>query len=308
MPGIPGAFGTADIIWRCGPFAGVWDWKFGFWGVPARENPQLRFYARAAMATYPTMFEGVDIIELSIMQPARDDEPDRWTTTPEELEQFRIELVAAIEEAKIGTGARMAKGSHCKYARCMAVCPLHVDPTILLAEKLAARKADEVEALKDGPPLRADEAMGNEPTFLEMLPDLLSLAEIAEAYANEVFARAHRLAEEDPAYRDQLRDAGWVLKDKKPGARQWAKPAEEIIKLAKNRKLNLDVVAPRKLATPKKIEDALKELGKELPADWAKVPPSSGTTLVRQTGGVKEHQSGVDVAQQLGEKLAHLRG
>lgn len=308
MPGIPGAFGTADIIWRCGQSAGVWDWKFGFWGVPAEKNPQLMFYARAAMASHPSMFEGINAIELAIMQPARDDRPDIYLTDPEELEQFRIELVAAIEEAKIGTGARMAKGSHCKYARCMAVCPLHVDPAIQLVQKLAARKADEKEAAAEGPMLRDDEAFGNEPTFIEMLPDLLSLAEIAEAYANEVFARAHRLAEGDPVYRDQLRDAGWVLKDKKPGARQWALPSEELMKLAKNRGLNLDVVAPRKLATPKKIEDALKEKGKQMPGDWAKVPPSSGTTLVRQTGGVKEHQSGVDVAQQLGEKLAHLRG
>jgi hypothetical protein len=309
MPGIPGAFGTSDIIWRCGPLAGVWDWKFGFWGVAAEKNPQLQFYARAAMDTYPDMFEGVTDLELAIMQPARDEKPDTWLTTPEELEQFRIQLLAAIEEAKVGLpGAKMEKGAHCKYARCMAVCPLHADPAIQLAQKLAARKADEASIPKDEPKLREDEALGNEPTFIEMLPDLLTLAELAEAYASEVFARAHRLAEEDTRYRDALREAGWVLKDKKPGARQWALPRDELIKLAKNRGLNMDVVAPRKLATPKKVEDALAEKGKKLPDDWAKVPPSSGTTLVRQTGYVKEHQSGVDVAQQLGEKLAHLRG
>ncbi len=309
MPGIPGAYGTADIIWRCGETAGVWDWKFGFWGVPAEMNPQLMFYARAAMHSHPEVFAGARYIELAIMQPARDDAPDVWETSYEELEQFRIELIAAIEEAKIGLpGARMAKGPHCKYARCMAVCPLHVDPAIQLAQKLAARKTDEAEAVEDGPPLRPDEAFGNEPTFIEMLPDLLELAEIAEAYASEVFARAHRLAEEDERYRGHLREAGWVLKDKKPGARSWDEPTGDLMKIAKNRGVNLDVVAPSKLVTPKKMEDALGEKGKKMPEDWAKVPPPSGTTLVRQTGRVKEHQSEVDVATQLGEKLAHLRG
>lgn len=309
MPGIPGAYGTADIIWRCGHMAGVWDWKFGFWGVPALDNPQLQFYARAAMASHPEMFEGVTCVELAIMQPQRDDRPDVWSTDLEQLELFRVKLLAAIEEAKAGLpGARIADGPHCKYARCAAVCPLKLNPTLALAEKLGLRKKDEAEVIATGePPLRAHEALDNAPTFLEMLPDMLELAEIAEAYASEIFARAHALAGESTAYRDALREAGWVLKDKKPGARQWSKPSEEIIKLAKNRGLNMDVVAPRKLVTPKKVEEALKEKGKQLPDDWAKVPPSSGTTLVRQTGRVKEHQNGADVAQLVGERLAHLR-
>lgn len=310
MPGIEDAFGTIDVLWRCGHRAGTWDWKFGFWGVPAEKNPQLQFYARAAMATIPEFFDGVDEIELAIMQPARDELPSLWRTTPEELEAFRVELVAALDEGKrMGSMARMKKGGHCKYARCLSVCPLHLNPTLALAQKLGLRKDQDAELVAGGErPLEDDEALdNNQPTFLEMLPDLLELAETAEKLVEEVFARAHRLAGSDPETRDALREAGWVLKDKKPGARQWALSSAEIMKGAKNRGLNLDIVAPRKLTTPKKIEDALAEKKKKMPADWAKVPPSSGTTLVRQTGGVKEAETASDQARRLGERLAHLR-
>ena len=309
MPGVAGAYGTVDVLWRCGHYAGIWDWKFGFWGVPAAANPQLMFYARAAMATMPAFFEGVEVIELAIMQPARNEEPDTWETDGRELEDFRIELVAALDEAtKMGNMARMKKGGHCKYARCTAVCPLHLNPTLALAQKLGLRKDQNAELIaQDKRPLADDEALDNQLSFVEMLPDLLELASVAEKYAEEVFARAHTLAETDDKTRDALREAGWVLKDKRPGARQWQLTSAEIMKGAKSRGLNLDIVAPRKLATPKKIEDALTAKGKKMPDDWAKVPPSSGTTLVRQTGDVKEVQTAGDVARRLGARLAQLR-
>jgi len=310
MPGVAGAYGTVDVLWRCGSHAGIWDWKFGFWGVPAENNPQLQFYARAAMATMPEFFAGVDTILLSIMQPARNDEPDTWVTDADELELFRLALVAALDEAtRMGNMARMQKGGHCKYARCLSVCPLHLNPTLALAQKLGLRKDQSAELVAKGDrPLADDEALEpNQMTFTEMLPDLLELAEIAEKYAEEVFARAHTLAGSDAIIRDALREAGWVLKDKKPGARQWQLSPNEIMKGAKNRGLNLDTVAPRKLTTPKKIEDALAAKGKKMPDDWAKVPPSSGTTLVRQTGNVKEVQTASDTARRLGDRLAQLR-
>jgi hypothetical protein len=307
MPGIPGAYGTADIIWKCGKYAGVWDWKFGYWGVPATDNPQLQFYARAAMESHPEMFDGVEVIELAIMQPQRNERPDTWQTTAASLEDFRMRLIAAVTAAQ-QPGARMAKGTHCKYARCMAVCPLYLDPTLELAKKLGLRKQQEAEVIEAGErPLAPDEAIDDGETFVEMLPDLLELAEAAEAYAAEVFSRAHDLAEGDSGARDYLRDNGWVLKAKRPGARKWALPEKAILDGARNRGLKLDDVAPRKLSTPKKVEDLLAGKGKKMPEGWAVVPPSSGTTLVRQTGEVKEHRNAQDTARDLGERLRKLR-
>lgn len=311
MPGIDGAFGTSDIVWRCGDKAGVWDWKFGYGEVKAEDNEQLLFYARTAMHEYPEMFDGVDELILAIMQPQRNDEPDLWEgVDPEEPERMRIELVASIKEGQEkGKDARIAKGKHCDFARCKAVCPLHINPSVLLAERLGIRKDAEQEiAESDEPPLRDDEAVEDVTlSFTEMLPDLLELAEVAQDYAKEVFARAHNIAENDAAARDVLRDAGWVLKDKKQGARKWVAPEKTIKNGARYRGLKIDDFAPRSLISPTQLEKKLKAVGKEMPETWAKQPPSSGTTLVRNGGDVKEHQSGAEKAAKLGERLAHLR-
>src|SRR5690606_35908185 len=75
MPGIPGAFGTGDLLCRTDKRTIIVDWKFGS-GVPVkaeypeeivdepnmeratvmRPNSQLMFYARAALFSFPDMF------------------------------------------------------------------------------------------------------------------------------------------------------------------------------------------------------------------------------------------------------------
>lgn len=313
LPGIDGAFGTSDVIWRCGNLAGVWDWKFGYGEVKAEDNPQLKFYARAAMDAFPDMFREAAEIELAIMQPQRSDEPDVWVCYPSELEEFRVELVAAVEEAlTLGEQARIARGKHCEFARCKAVCPLHINPSLELGARLAA--LHERRALAEAQP-NADDAqhaqyalpMANEPEFADDLAHLLELAEAAGDYAKMVFALAHELAEADPEQREKLREAGWVLKDKKPGNRAWVEDETKIMRGARSRGLKIDDFAPRKLLSPKQIEDKLKKLGKEMPKTWAKSPPPSGTTLVRQDGSVKEHTPMSEKLGALADRLAHLR-
>src|SRR5690606_3751258 len=52
VPGIPGAFGTSDIVGKTSKRMVIWDWKFGA-GKPVSpvENNQLRFYGRGAAFT-----------------------------------------------------------------------------------------------------------------------------------------------------------------------------------------------------------------------------------------------------------------
>jgi hypothetical protein len=64
---LPDVFGSTDLIGRIGKRAVVLDWKFGDGvAVEVEENPQLMFYAAAAMRTEATKwaFDGVEEIEM----------------------------------------------------------------------------------------------------------------------------------------------------------------------------------------------------------------------------------------------------
>jgi hypothetical protein len=84
FPTIAGAFGTIDLIVRCGSTIYVIDLKFGS-GVLVRAiypvgdadvlNAQLLFYAAAARHSLPAFFAGVENIILTIVQP-QSIEPD----------------------------------------------------------------------------------------------------------------------------------------------------------------------------------------------------------------------------------------
>jgi len=69
---LPGVFGSTDLIGRIGNRAVVLDWKFGDGVmVEVEENPQLMFYAAAAMRTAEAQwaFDGATEIEMVIVQP-----------------------------------------------------------------------------------------------------------------------------------------------------------------------------------------------------------------------------------------------
>ena len=98
---IPEAFGSTDVLMRVGSKAVVLDWKFGS-GIPvdAEENPQLMFYACAAMRTPRTQwaFEGAETIELVIVQPPH---IRRWEVSRRRLEVFEIDLRNAVLQAVV---------------------------------------------------------------------------------------------------------------------------------------------------------------------------------------------------------------
>jgi hypothetical protein len=120
---LDGVFGSTDLIGRLGTRAVVLDWKFGDGVmVEVEENPQLMFYAAAAMRTPEAQwaFEGVNEIECVIVQPP---EVRRWVTTPERIAQFELELVQAVKQAE-KPDAKLAVGDHCKWCAAKPICPL----------------------------------------------------------------------------------------------------------------------------------------------------------------------------------------
>ena len=119
---LPGVFGSTDLIGRLGNRAIVLDWKFGDGVmVEVEENPQLMFYAAAAMRTPEAQwaFEGVTEIECVIVQPP---EIRRWVTTPERIAKFELELVQAVKQAE-KPDAKLTVGDHCRWCAAKPICP-----------------------------------------------------------------------------------------------------------------------------------------------------------------------------------------
>ena len=119
---LPGVFGSTDLIGRIGSRAIVLDWKFGDGVmVEVEENPQLMFYAAAAMRTPEAqwVFDGATEIEMVIVQPP---EVRRWVTTPERIAKFELELVQAVKQA-MKPDAQLAVGDHCRWCAAKPICP-----------------------------------------------------------------------------------------------------------------------------------------------------------------------------------------
>ena len=288
MPGIPGAFGTTDQIIRCGGTVVVWDWKFGTNPVYAVDNEQLQFYARAAAEDYSEAFAGTDRVGLAIMQPKVSHAPDIWWTDMAQLERFRETLVDAVERAKEGENAPIAKGPWCKFAPCKAICPLWTGQAMALAEKLAAASV----RTNDGRP-RVD----INTLLMDDLPALLDLADAATDWAAALRTAAHSYAEGGGEIE------GWELVQKKSSGRDWAKPEDEVRKFFKNRGFKIDDYMPRALVTPPAAEKLLKLEGKELPPDLYSKRPSSGSNLVREGGSREKFTPTPEKVRGLVEKL-----
>ena len=119
---LPDVFGSTDLIGRIGKRAVVLDWKFGDGvAVEVEENPQLMFYAAAAMRTEATKwaFAGVEEIEMVIVQPPQ---VKRWVTTPARIAQFEKDLVKAVKLAQ-QPNAELKIGDHCRWCAAKPICP-----------------------------------------------------------------------------------------------------------------------------------------------------------------------------------------
>jgi hypothetical protein len=119
---LPDVFGSTDLIGRIGKRAVVLDWKFGDGvAVEVEENPQLMFYAAAAMRTEATKwaFDGVEEIECVIVQPPQ---VKRWVTTPARIAQFEKDLIKAVKLAQ-QPNAELKIGDHCRWCAAKPICP-----------------------------------------------------------------------------------------------------------------------------------------------------------------------------------------
>lgn len=241
---LPGVFGSTDLIGRLGNRAIVLDWKFGD-GIPvdAEENPQLMFYAAAAMRTPETAwaFDGATELELIIVQPPS---VKRWVTTFDRIRQFERELVHAVHVAS-REQAPLRAGEHCKFCPAKAICPEMTDA----AARALRQRIDKLNA--------------------QQIASNLATASMLEEWISELRKLALQMLEQGASV------PGYKLVAKR-ATRQWVdetRAREELLKfLPESEVLETCVISPAQ------AEKKLKKLKQPLPQDQV-VAISSGNTL-----------------------------
>jgi CRISPR/Cas system-associated exonuclease Cas4 (RecB family) len=241
---LPDVFGSTDLLGRIGSRAIILDWKFGSGvAVDAEENPQLMFYAAAAMRTKESqwVFEGATEIECIIVQPP---EIKRWVTTPERIKAFENELKVAVQIAQ-KPNAPLENGDHCRWCAAKPVCP-----------KMTGA---------------VDRAIKSQIEALDVvhIGGYLKNADMLEQWITDLRALAHQVLESGKEV------PGWKLVAKR-ATRQWVD--EELAAKELMNDLSPDELYTKKLLSPAQAEKLLKKQKKELPASHV-VAISSGSTL-----------------------------
>jgi hypothetical protein len=210
--------------------------------VDAEDNPQLLFYAAAAMRTPACqwVFEGAEEIECIIVQPPA---MRRWVTTVERVKQFEQELLYAVRLSS-WPEPPMQEGDHCRWCAAKPICPRMTGAVErALKGKLAEMPAQQIAAQ-------------------------LQQADMLEDYIKELRALAFQMLENERAV------PGYKLVAKR-GTRQWVN--EDAVDLWVYNETIPDAY-DAKLKSPAQMEKVLKKLGKELPSELV-VSISSGSTL-----------------------------
>ena len=242
---LPDVFGSADLLGRIGDTAYVIDWKFGDGvAVDVEENPQLMFYAAAAMRTKEVqwVFDGAAKIECVIVQPPY---VKRWETTPRRIQMFEHELVRAVKRA-LQPDAELAKGNHCRWCAAKPICPL-----LTGAVDRALRSS--VQSL-DAASISA----------------ALDEADLLEQWISDLRALAFQMLEEGVAV------PGYKLVPKR-ATRQWVNE-DAALDALRDLGVKENELMETSMLSPAKVEKVLKKHKLELPRDLV-VSVSTGNTL-----------------------------
>lgn len=267
---LPDVYGSTDLLGRIGERAIVLDWKFGDGvAVEAEENPQLMFYAAAAMRTPEVqwVFENATEIECIIVQPP---ELKRWVTTPERIKKFEQELKLAVKLAQ-SDRAPLKVGDHCRWCSAKPTCPLMTGAV--------------------------DRALHAQLDILnvEQISTYLRQADMLEQWITDLRAFAHQILEAGKPL------PGWKLVPKR-ATRQWVDEDKAFVAML-NDGIPEDELLISKVVSPAQAEKILKKHGKQLPADQV-VAVSTGSTLAPESD---PRPAVLQIGQQLTAALSKLQ-
>jgi len=267
---LPGVFGSTDLIGRIRNRAIVLDWKFGDGvAVEVEENPQLMFYAAAAMRTEAAKwaFDGVDEIECVIVQPPQ---VKRWVTTPKRIAEFELQLVQAVKLAQ-KPDAELKTGDHCRWCAAKPICP-QMTGAVDRALKTS------IEAI-DAPALGA----------------YLANADMLEDWIKDLRALAHQILDSGASV------PGYKLVAKR-GTRQWT-DEKDVVHWLDGVGLENNEIYSKELLSPAQMEKVLKKRKLALPDDLV-VSVSSGTTIASESD---PRPAVVQIGKQLTAALSKLQ-
>jgi hypothetical protein len=247
----------------------VLDWKFGSGvAVSAEENPQLMFYAAAAMRTPESAwaFEGATEVECVIIQPPA---VRRWVTTPERIRTFERDLVQAVKQSAL-PDAQLSVGDHCRFCPAKPICPQMTGAV----DRAIAVKIDNLDK--------------------NMISSYLKNADLLETWISSLRELALSMMESGA----KLPDYKLVAKR---AIRQWtdedkAKVALFALGLEESEVMETSIMSPAK------VEKVLKKRKMALPDDLV-VSVSSGTTLASEDD---PRPSALLIGQQLNAALSKI--
>jgi hypothetical protein len=265
FPGIPGAFGTCDLILGNDTHVLHVDWKFGS-GVSVEAltansegeklNAQMMFYTAASVDSLRALYKGKRQLVIAIIQPRGSIPLTHTVVTKRDLKWFAEDLQGAVVAA-LDRDPHRARGDHCRFAPCKIDCPLWTGPLLDLADlQLVPR----TEMVTKGPTPYGD-----------YLAKAKALVDTLADYTKEVNEQLHAYLE------DGGEVPGWKLKAKAK-MRQWID--EEVV----NRELeklgfDWDEIWDTRLATFAKVEAAAKRRGVKIPDHLRVAPPTNETTV-----------------------------
>jgi len=244
--------GTADILAANDDTIFIGDFKFGFNLVSPEENAQGLFYAMCGTETkgVAALFEGKKKICIFIVQPQYaeqgDDIVQEWWTTPERLNEFAEEYLAAVDSQDVNSPVA---GSYCKYCPAIVVCPIKTG---------AARQALMIKP-------NSEDA--------KVLAQALTMSHEVIEWAKAVQSFAHEQAEQG------VRIEGYKLVDKR-AMRKWTDEEAVLEMLRRAKKIKLEEVTDVKLKSAPQLEKLFKKKSLDFKKYDAYIGSvSSGTTL-----------------------------
>lgn len=260
FPGIENAFGTTDLVGAAKDRTIIYDFKFGRGvAVDAEDNPQLKYYALAAMHTPATaqFFSPDKPVEVFIAQPMVNDGErfTRWVTSTRQLEAFGVELRHAVETALL-PDAPLKMGPYCKFCSAKSGCPLYQN-------------------------IAADARLLKHDAMKEHLEEWLPQADMLIELGNFIKELAHDQMDKGLPVR------GWKLVAKR-ASRSWH-DEERALKFMAKAGIPAGERHVKKVLSPAQTEAALKrnKLPADLPLQFMKQPlvkkESSGTTLAKDS-------------------------
>ncbi len=286
FPGVPGAFGTVDVLLVSPTWVLHVDWKFGAGvGVAATYNvdgyevlnPQLAFYAAASLNTVRKVYTGRQIA-VAIIQPRSVTPLTHTAVMRSELKMFVEDVQNAVVAATDRDPPRK-RGEHCRFAPCKVNCPLWTGPLLDLSVLLDEKSA----------PVPTATAVPQVTPYGEYLARAKSLVDMMAMFKKSIDEQMHSYMESGGIV------PGWKLKQKVK-LRQWV---DEDIVEAELKQLGFDDddIWQHKLQTFQVADAAAKRLGVKIPDALRVAPPTTETTVTTADDPAPEVQPHVAVEQ-----------